>query len=170
MLNKKLEDAINAQINAELYSAYLYLSMAQYFEFTGLKGFANWMNVQFQEEQFHAFKFIDYINERGGRVLLKTIEQPKTEWNSPLEVMEDTLKHEEKVTSLINNLIDLSIEEKDHMTTNFLQWYIAEQVEEEGNDKEIIDKIKLVGDRGNGMFMLDKELGARVFTPPAKEE
>ncbi|HHD82785.1 MAG TPA: ferritin [Bacteroidetes bacterium] len=169
MLSKRLEDAINAQINAELYSAYLYLSMAQYFESIGLKGFANWMNVQFQEEQYHAFKFVDYINERGGRVFLKTIEQPKTVWGSPLEVMEDTLKHEEKVTSLINNLIDLSIEEKDHMTTNFLQWYIAEQVEEESNDKEIIDKIKLVGDRGNGMFMLDKELGTRVFTPPTKE-
>ncbi len=169
MISKRLEDAINAQINAEMYSAYLYLSMAQYFESVGLKGFANWMTVQFQEEQFHAFKFIDYINERGGRVILKPIEQPKTEWNSPLEVMEDTLKHEEKVTSLINNLINLSMDEKDHMTTNFLQWYIAEQVEEESNDKEIIDKIKLVGDRGNGMFMLDKELGARVFTPPAKE-
>ncbi len=169
MISQRMEEAINKQINAEMYSAYLYLSMAQYFESIGLKGFSNWMNVQFQEEQYHAMKFIDYINERGGRVKLTPIEGPKIEWNSPLDVMEDTYKHEQKVTSMINNLMNLAIEEKDHASNNFLQWYVAEQVEEESNDTDIIDKLKIVGDKGNGIFMLDNELSARVFIPPVKE-
>lgn len=166
MLSKKLEEAINKQINAELYSAYLYLSMAAYFETKNLPGFANWMRVQFQEEQFHAFKFFDYVNERGGRVTLETIEGPRTEWSNPIEVFEETLKHEYHVTSLINNLMDLAIEERDHATKSFLNWYIDEQVEEEANVTALTEQLKLIDGKGHGMLMLDKELATRVFVPP----
>lgn len=166
MLSKKLEEAINKQINAELYSAYLYLSMAAYFETKNLPGFANWMRVQFQEEQFHAFKFFDYVNERGGRVTLETIEGPRTEWGNPVEVFEETLKHEYHVTSLINHLMDLAIEERDHATKSFLNWYIDEQVEEEANVTALTEQLKLIDGKGHGMLMLDKELATRVFVPP----
>jgi len=170
MFSKKMEDAINKQINAEMYSAYLYLSMAAYFESISLEGFAKWMEAQTMEEMAHAKKFYDFVNERGGRVILDTIEKPKSEWSSPLEAFEDAYKHEQYVSSLINELVNLAIEEKDHATNNFLQWFVAEQVEEEASAGAIVQKLKLVGNKGNAIFMLDRELGQRNFTLPTTEE
>ncbi|MCG9479834.1 MAG: ferritin [Actinomycetia bacterium] len=170
MISKKMETAINEQINAEMYSSYLYLAMSSYFESVDLSGFANWMRVQAQEELFHAMKFFDFVNERGGRVTLTDIQAPAKEWKSPLEVMENVYTHEQKVTSLINNLVDLAADEKDHASSNFLQWYVAEQVEEESTADGIVKKLKLVSDTGNGLFMIDQELGKRVYTPPASAE
>ncbi|SMF26178.1 ferritin [Desulfovibrio gilichinskyi] len=166
MSNKVLEKALNEHLNAEFYSAYLYLSMSAYFSDLGLSGFANWMRVQTQEEQFHATKFYDYIIQRGGKVILTAIEGPETEWKSPLDAIQAVLEHEQKVTSLINNLINLAIEEKDHATNIFLQWFITEQVEEEDNVNAVLNKLRLTGGDGNGMFSLDKELSMRVYTPP----
>ena len=170
MIKEKIKDAINKQINAEMYSAYLYLSMSAYFESINLKGFANWMKAQVQEEMVHAMKFYDYINERGGRVLLTAIDAPPTQWDSSLAVFEYTYKHEQRVTGLINGLVDLAISEKDHATNNFLQWFVAEQVEEESSADAVVQKLKIAGDRSGGLFMLDRELGQRVFTPPAAEK
>lgn len=168
MSNKVLEKALNEQLNAEMYSAYLYLSMSAYFSDIGLDGFANWMRVQAKEEQFHAMKFYDYINERGGRVLLTAIEGPKTEWESPLACIEAVLEHEQHVTSLVNNLVDLAIQEKDHATNIFLQWFVTEQVEEEDSVNAVLNKLRLLNGEGNGMFILDKELSTRVFNAPAE--
>ena len=162
-----MEEAINQQINAELYSAYLYLSMSSYFKSVNLAGFANWMKIQAQEEVTHAMKFYDYLIERGGRATMLPIDAPKTTWSSPLSVFEETYKHEQKVTGLINNLMNLALAEKDHASVNMLQWFIDEQVEEESSADEIVQKLKLVGDRGSGLFMLDQQLGQRVFTPPS---
>jgi ferritin len=167
MLDPKMEKAINKQIVAELYSAYLYLSMSSYLESEGLGGLASWMRVQFQEEQFHAMKMFDYVVERGGRVKLGAIEEPPSEWDSPLAVFEHTLEHERKVTGLINKLVDLARSTSDYATDDFLRWFVTEQVEEESTADDIRGKLKLVGDNGQGLLMLDKELGARVFTPPA---
>ena len=167
MLSQNMEQALNKQLNAELYSAYLYLSMAAYFYSLNLNGFANWMTVQNQEETMHAMKFYNYINERGGRITLAQIDGPPTNWHSPLEVFEETLKHEEKVTGLINNLVDLAIAERDHAANAFLQWFVTEQVEEEASANEIIQNLKMAGNDPHALFMLDRELGARVFTPPA---
>ena len=166
MLSKQMESALNDQINAEMYSAYLYLAMSAYFQSTNLSGFANWMKIQTQEEMVHAMKFYDYINERGGRVDLQAIEAPPKDWKSPLDVFDATLLHEQKVTSLINNLVDIAIEERDHATNIFLQWFVSEQVEEEDTANEMLQKIKLMGDAPGGMFMLDNEMGQRVFTSP----
>jgi len=167
MIKEKIQGAINKQLNAELYSSYLYLSMAAYFESINLKGFANWMRIQAQEELMHAMKFYDYINERGGRVTLTPIDGPPTQWDSPLAVFEHVYQHEQKVTSLINNLVNIAIAESDHASNNFLQWFVAEQVEEESSADEIVQKLKLVADDRSGLFMLDQELGQRIFTPPA---
>jgi ferritin len=167
MLSQNMEQALNKQLNAELYSAYLYLSMAAYYYSLNLNGFANWMTVQNQEETMHAMKFYNYINERGGRINLDKIDGPPTNWNSPLEVFEETLKHEEKVTGLINNLVDLAIAERDHAANAFLQWFVTEQVEEEASANEVIQNLKLAGNDPHSLFMLDRELGTRVFTPPA---
>lgn len=167
MLNEKMQEALNEQINAELYSAYLYLSMAAYFESINLSGFATWMRVQTQEELTHTMKIYDFINERGGRVMLKPIAEPPAEWDSPLAVFEAAYKHEQKVTGLINNLVNLAIEEKDHASNNFLQWFVDEQVEEEASADEVVQKLKMVDKAPDGKFMLDRELGQRVFTPPA---
>jgi len=166
MIKEKIQEALNQQLNAELFSSYLYLSMAAYFESINLKGFANWMRVQTQEELVHAMKFYNFIIERGGKALLSAIEGPPTQWKSPLAVFEHAYKHEQKVTGLINNLVDLSIAEQDHATNNFLQWFVAEQVEEEASADEVVQKIKLIGDATGGLFMLDQELAQRVFTPP----
>ncbi|MBN1456466.1 MAG: ferritin [Sedimentisphaerales bacterium] len=166
MLSKKMEDAFNAQLNAELYSSYLYLSMAAYFESTNLAGFANWMNVQVQEEQFHAMKFYNYINDRGGRVKLGQIDAPQVEWDGPIAVFEATLKHEQKVTSLINNLVFLARDEKDNASEIFLQWFVNEQVEEEDNAGTLLGQLKLIKDNPHALFMIDRELSQRVFTPP----
>ena len=169
MISKSMEDALNEQVNAELYSAYLYLSMESYFKAQNLNGFANWMRVQTQEEVSHAMKIYDFINERGGRVILKAIEGPETDWDSALTVFNEVYKHEQKVTSLINNLVDLAIKEKDHATNSFLQWFVNEQVEEEASADGILQQLKMMEKAPGGMFMLDRELGQRVFTPPTSE-
>jgi ferritin len=167
MLNSKIQDALNAQVNAEIYSSYLYLSMSTYFEANNLKGMTNWMQIQAQEELSHAMKFIDFINDRGGRVVLTAIEAPETNWDSPLAAFEQAYAHECKVTSMIGALVDLAIAESDHATNSVLQWFVTEQTEEEASAQEIVDKLKMLGDSGPGLFMLDGELAQRVFTPPA---
>lgn len=169
MLSEKMQKAINDQINAELYSAYMYLSMSAWFESQNLSGFANWMRVQYQEETFHAMKFYDYVLERGGTVILAAIDAPPKEWKSPLHVFEETLKHEQKVTGLIHNLASLAQDEKDFASGILLQWYVTEQVEEESSADQIRQKVKMVDDSPGALFMLDKELAARVYTPPAAE-
>lgn len=169
-MNKKIQEAISEQINKEIWSGYIYLSMAAHFDGIGLPGFANWMKVQYQEEFFHAMKFYDYVYERSGVVTMKQIDAPPTEFQSPLQIFEYTLEHEKIVTSLIHNLYKLALEEKDYAFQSFLKWYIDEQVEEESNAQVIIDKIKLAGNQGAGMFMLDNELATRTFVPPRSTE
>jgi len=163
MLKKKVEAALNNQLNKEFYSAYLYISMAGYFEHLGLPGFSNWMKVQYQEENSHTMKFFRYINERGGKVILKGVKAPPTSWKSPLNVFEKTLKHEMGVTENINELLDTAMKEKDHATTNFLQWYIEEQVEEEASVSGIIAKLKMIQGSNESLFLLDKDMAQRVF-------
>ena len=167
MFKEKVQSALNEQLNWELYSSYLYLSMSAYFQAINLLGFANWMRVQAQEELVHAMKFYDFINERGGRVILQQVEPPPTEWSSPVDVFENAYKHEQKITGLINDLVNLAVGEGDHATNIFLQWFVTEQVEEEASADEVVQKLKLVGDDSSGLFMLDREMGQRVFTPPA---
>ena len=169
MLSKKMENAINEQINAELYSSYLYLSMATYFESVSLAGCANWMRQQAQEELFHGMKMFDYVCECGGRVTLKAIDKPPSKWTSPLNAFENVLEHEQKVTGLINDLVDLALEERDHASNIFLQWFVSEQVEEEASAGALVDKLKMIGKDAGGLFMLDTELGQRSFTLPTKE-
>ena len=164
MLNKKIEEALNAQINAELWSAYLYLSMAAYAHANGNPGMGNWFEVQFQEEQDHAKIMFNYIIQRGGRVELKPIDAVPTTWESTLAVFEATLAHEQKVTSLINNLFALTTSENDYATQSMLKWFIDEQVEEEENAQNIIDNLKMIQGNGYGLYMLDKELSARKYT------
>ena len=167
MISLKLQDAINAQINAELWSAYLYLSMAMYFENEGHEGFANWFKVQFKEEQAHAEIFMNYLNARGGRVTLAPIAEVPSEWDGPLAVFEATLAHEEKVSALINNLYALAEAEHDYASRGKLDWFVAEQVEEEENAKRLIHRLKLIGNDGQALFVLDQELGARTFVTPS---
>jgi len=161
MISKKIENAINKQINAELYSAYLYLSMASYYESVNLRGFAKWMEAQAGEEQEHAMKFYGYINERGGRVIFDSIAKPPSKWDSPLAVFEETYKHEQNVTAMINDLMELARSEKDNATEILLQWYVNEQVEEEASASAYVEKLKMIGSSGNGLIMLDHELGQR---------
>ncbi len=165
-MNEKIRNALNEQINAELYSSYLYLSMASYFKRINLDGFARWMEIQALEELTHAMKFFNFVNERGGKVDLKAIDGPQTSWESPLSAFEAVYEHEVKVTGLIYNLVNIGTEEKDHATTNFLQWFITEQVEEETSADSVVQKLKLIGGEGGGLFLLDQELGQRFFTPP----
>lgn len=167
MISPKLQDAINAQINAELWSAYLYLSMGMHFENEGYAGIANWYKIQFKEEQAHAEIFMNYLNSRGGRVVLAPIAAVPTTWDSPLAAFQATLEHEETVTGLINSLYRLAIDENDYATKGKLDWFISEQVEEEETAKGIIDRLKLVGDNGMGLYMLDQELATRVYNTPA---
>lgn len=167
MINEKIQAAINEQINKELYSSYLYMSMSAYFESINLIGFAKWMYVQVQEELTHAVKFYNYVNEKGGRVILQPIEGPPTEWESPLAAFENTYEHEQMVTGRINNLVDLAIAESDHATNIFLQWFVTEQVEEESSADQVIKQLKLAGDFPGALFMIDRELGQRVFVSTA---
>lgn len=169
MLNDKMEKALNAQLNAELYSSYLYMSMSAHFLSEDLPGMANWMRVQAREELFHSTKFFDYIAERGGRVTLVPIDGPQTSWDSSVALFKHVAEHEAKVTGLINSLVDLAIETRDHASNNFLQWYVAEQVEEEASASEVLTKVSRAGD-GPTLLLVDQELGARVFNPPAKGE
>ena len=164
-----MQDALNEQVNAELYSAYLYLSMEAYFESVNLPGFANWMRIQTQEELTHTTKIYDYVNERGGRITLKAIDAPPTQWDSPLAVFQAGFAHEQKVTGLINELVNISIELKDHASNMFLQWFVNEQVEEEKNADDVVQKLKLMADAPGGLYMLDAELAQRIFTPPPPE-
>lgn len=168
MLKQTIEDALNKQINEEMFSSYLYLSMASYFESINLLGFANWMHVQAKEEMTHAMKFYAYVNERGGRVKLAQIDAPKTDWANSLEVMDEVLAHEQKITESINNLVNLAIDEKDHASNIFLQWFVTEQVEEEASVSDVLNKLKLMENAPGGLFMLDRELSARVFVPPVE--
>ncbi len=169
MLSEKMQEALNTQINKELYSSYLYLSMAAWCESVNLGGFANWMIIQAREEVSHTEKLFGFLNERGGRVLLQPIEGPPTEWGSVLEVFEQVLEHERLVTGLIHGLVKLARSEDDYATEAFLQWFVSEQVEEEATASGVVEKLKLAGEQGSGLFMLDREMGTRVFTPPAGE-
>lgn len=170
MISEKMQKALNDQINAELYSAYIYLSMSSYFTSMNLDGFANWMTVQTQEEVSHAMKFFHYVNERGGRALMAPIEGPQSEWDSPLAAFEAAYKHEQYVTGRINDLVKIAREENDTATEIMLQWFVSEQVEEEATADGIVQKLKLVQNAPGGLFMLDRELGARSFTPPSGGE
>ena len=163
MLSQKLHDAINAQINAELWSAYLYLAMSMDAEAKGYKGVANWFYVQFQEEQAHARIFMNYLNSRDAKVTLLPIEEVPATWNSVLDMYKQTLEHEKKVTSLINNLAYIANEDRDFASINRLNWFIDEQVEEEESARDMIATVEAVEDNKYGMYMLDKELAARVY-------
>ncbi len=165
MISKTLETTINNQINKELFSEYYYLSMASYFNSVGLDGFENFFLIQVEEERFHAMKMYRFVNERGGRVILSQIDTPKTEFTSPLEVFQLAYEHEQFVTKLINELMDVAIAENDHAAKSFLNWFVDEQVEEEASMETIVNQLKLIGGEGNGLLMLNKELGARTFTP-----
>jgi ferritin len=161
MLSKKIENAINKQINAELWSAYLYLSMSAYFESINLGGFANWMKVQAQEEVGHGMKFYHHVIERRGRVIVAAIPAPPVNWKSPLNAFEDAFKHEQKVTGMINDIATMAASEKDYATTDRLQWFIDEQVEEELSTDTIVQKLKMIGTNTGGLYMLDRELSQR---------
>jgi ferritin len=167
MIGKKMQDAMNEQIQYELASSYLYLSMAAYFQSSGLDGMAQWMRAQTQEEVVHAMKLFDHINDRGGKVELLALTQPKTEWTSPLAAFQAAWKHEQFVSSRIDTLVELATEENDHPAGILLQWFVTEQVEEEASASKVVQMLERVGDSGNGLIMMDRELGARVFTPPA---
>ena len=167
MLSKNLHQAINAQINAELWSAYLYLAMSMDAETKGLKGVANWFYVQYLEEQDHARIFMNYLNSRDAKVVLQPIAEVPTEWNSVLEMFEQTLAHEKKVTALINNLAFIANEDRDFASINRLVWFIDEQVEEEENAREMIAAVEAVEGNKYGMYMLDKELATRVYNTPS---
>jgi ferritin len=161
MLSDKMQDALNGQLNAELYSSYLYLSMNSYFKSINLDGFANWMYYQAQEELTHSMKFYDFIIQRGGKVKLQQVDAPPTDWDSPLAVFEATLAHEQKVTGLINELVELALSEHDHATNIFLQWFVSEQVEEEESVGGVLEQLKLMGEAKGGLFMIDRELAKR---------
>ncbi len=165
MISKKVEKELNKQLNAELYSAYLYLAMSAWFQEKNLKGFAQWMYVQYQEETNHAQLFYNYILERGGTAEFPSIASPKSTWKNVVDVFSETLKHEQQVTSLINNLMNVSLTEKDHAASNFLQWFVNEQVEEEANVIDILEQLKMIEGKGAGLFMMDRELKLRIFTP-----
>ena len=170
MLTDKMVEGLNEQINKEIYSAYLYLGMASYASTLGLNGFVNWFNVQVKEELNHAQKMYDYVVQQGYRVMLKAIDEPPQNFKSPINLFEETLAHERIVTGLINNLVKIAKEESDNATDIFLQWYVTEQVEEEANPTEIIQKLKLTGKDGNGLLMIDNELAQRIFTPIQPQE
>lgn len=168
-MKKEMEKAFNKQVNAELYSSYLYLAMESYFQSISLTGFASWMRAQVQEEMFHGIKMYNYIHERGGKAKLEAIAKPEEKWESPLLAFEHILAHEQHVTSLINNLIDVAQDTRDHAAKAFLDWFITEQVEEEASVGQIVDRLRLIGKDSSGLFFLDSELGKRVFVMPVKQ-
>ena len=167
MLDTRMQDAINSQINWEFYSAYLYLSMASQFAASGMPGGQGWMTVQYQEEIAHARIMFNYVLTRGGRVVLEEIDKPQTDWADGLSMFQDALAHEEKVTARIHELASLALEIKDHATYNFLQWFIAEQVEEEESASDMVQKFRMAGEHPAGLYQLDKELATRVYNVPA---
>lgn len=168
MLSKNLQSAINEQINKEFFSEYLYLSMAAHCYTINMEGFANYFLVQAQEEHFHGMKFFHFVNDLGGKVALRGIDAPKVDYKSLIEVFEETLAHEQVVTRSINDLMDVAIKERDHAVISFLKWFIDEQVEEESTVGKILHKLKLIGEDGHGLLMIDSELATKVFTPPAE--
>ena len=161
MLSPKIQEALNKQVNAEMYSAYLYLAMSAYFDGMNLKGCAHWMRVQYDEEMVHAFKIYDFIGERGGEVALEAIAKPDPKLESPLGVFEEALEHERKVTGMIHDLVALAMEERDYATNSFLQWFVDEQVEEEASVDEIVQQLRMVSESKNGLFMVDRHLADR---------
>ena len=166
MIKKPLENALNEQINAEFHSAYIYLSMSSYFLSVGLGGYANWMRVQYQEELAHATRFFDYVNERGGRVKLSPIQEVQVDFTGIVDAFEKTLEHEQVVTGMIDHLMDLAIQESDHATKSFLQWFVDEQVEEEANVEQILNNLRLINGEGQGLLMMDREMQTRIFVNP----
>jgi ferritin len=165
VLSDKLQQALNEQINAEYHSGYLYLAMCAYFESLNLDGCSNWMRIQAQEELLHGMRIFDYLTERGAHVVLQPVEGPPARWDSPQAAFKAALGHEQMMTRRINDLADLAQTEKDHATNNLMQWFVNEQVEEEANVEDILRKLELVGEKGPGLFMIDRELKSRVFTP-----
>ena len=161
MLSKAVQDAINEQIKNELYSSYLYLSMAAHFESTNLPGFGHWMKIQAMEEVKHAMKFFEYVFERGGKVMLKAIDQPPSDFKSPLEIFKSAHKHEQKVTAMIHKLYELALKENDYPSQVMLQWFIKEQVEEEKNAEGIVEQLKMAGDSSAALLMADRQFAAR---------
>ena len=161
MLTEKMQKALNGQLNAELYSAYLYLAMNAYFKSVNLDGFASWMYYQAQEELMHSMKFYNFITQRGGKVQLMEVKAPPAQWDSPLAVFEATLEHEQKVTGLINDLVDVALKERDHASHIFLQWFVSEQVEEEESVGGVLEQLRLMGEARGGLFMMDRELAKR---------
>jgi ferritin len=168
MLSEKMQAALNQQINAELHSAYIYLSMSAYFEDKNLRGFANWMRVQAQEEMGHAMKFYNFVIDRRGRVLLNPIAAVPTDWEVPLAVFQNAFEHEKKVSGMINDLVNLAIEERDHAANSFLKWFVDEQVEEEASADAVVQQLKMIGDSSAALFLLDREMAGR--TAGAEEE
>lgn len=164
MIKKRVEEELNKQLNAELYSAYLYLSMSAYCADNNLAGFSHWMRLQFEEEQAHAMRFFQFILDRGGKVELKAINEPKHDWKDIIDVFENVLRHEQHITSMINDLVNVAMEERDHATVNFLQWYVSEQVEEEATVSDLLDQLRLIEGKGPGLFMLDREAKTRTNT------
>lgn len=167
MISPKIQDALNAQINAEFWSAYLYLAMGMHFEAEGRSGIANWFKIQFKEEQAHAEIFMNYLNSRGGRVVLQPIAEVPESWDSPLAAFEATLAHEQKVTAMINEIYALAEAEHDYATRGKLDWFVSEQVEEEETATQLVDRLKLIGNDGLALYMLDQELASRVFNVPS---
>ncbi len=169
MLSKNMETKLNEHTNAEFYSAHLYLSMSAYFKSIDLLGFANWMRVQFEEEMSHGMRFFEFVDMMDGRAKLTEIPAPPVEWESPLDVFEQTYKHERAVSSRIYDLVSLAIKENDHATNNFLQWFVSEQVEEEASAKAIMKKLKFLGDSKSALFMIDQEMEKRIFAPTVND-
>jgi len=167
-ISKTVEEVLNKQVNAELWSGYLYLSMSTWSESRGFKGFANWMKVQFKEETFHALKIMNFVVSRSGEIKLQPIAAVKTSWDSLLQMFEETYDHECKVTGLINNCYEVALAEKDYATSSMLQWFINEQIEEESNAIGIIDILKVTGEKSGGIYYLDKKLGSRTYTEETK--
>lgn len=167
MINKKIEQAINDQVNAEMFSANLYFAMSAYFETLSLKGFARWLRVQGLEELTHVQRFFTYLHNRGGHAVIKAIDAPKSDFASPLAVFEEVYAHECHVTGLINKLMDLALKESDHATVQFLQWFVAEQVEEESTADEVVQQLKLIEKTEGGLFLLDQQMAQRNFALPA---
>ncbi len=170
MISSKMETAFNNQIKNEMYSASLYLAMSAYCSDQNWDGFANWFRIQTMEEMTHAMKMYDFVLERDGRPVVPGLDKPPQEFGSAEDVFAAALEHERKVTAWINDMVDQAMEEKDHASRNFLNWFVDEQVEEEATAVGILNMIKMVGDKGHGLFMIDRQLAARVFTPPPAEE
>ena len=167
MISEKMQSALNDQVNEEFYSAYLYLAMSSYCQTIGLPGFAHWMRIQYEEENMHVTRMYDYILNQGGAVHLKAIAEPEQEFGNPIEIIEKTLEHEQYITNLIHQLMDLAVQEKDYATQTFLQWYVTEQVEEEANVNDILAPLRMVGDDKGGLMMIDQQLAVRPALAPA---